>query len=218
MRILDLCSGTQSISRWAAADAEAHTVVTVDIRPRVRGQRPTHCVDVTAWDYRAVLTPGEFDMVWASPPCIHYSKLRTYPGIPPRDLEGADRIVARCLEIIEYLAPRAWVMENPATGLLRTREVVAGLPFVDAHYCRYGGYLRKPTRFWTNLSDRLQLLKCEGACGFMEGGRHVYAYGNRHGYLRVPGESTWRICEVPAKLLEVIMAAAHLVSSSGTRQ
>ena len=35
-------------------------------------------------------------------------------------------------------------MENPQSGLLKTREVVEGLPFKDVCYCRYS----KPTRLW----------------------------------------------------------------------
>jgi hypothetical protein len=43
-----------------------------------------------------------------------------------------------------------WAFENPATGLLKTRAVVAGVPYKDVSYCMYGYPYRKPTRIWTN--------------------------------------------------------------------
>ena len=67
----------------------------------------------------------------------------------------ADSIVAKTLEIIGHLRPKAYLMENPQTGLLKTREVVAGLPFRDVSYCMYSDGLthtyRKPTRLWGEM-------------------------------------------------------------------
>ena len=43
-------------------------------------------------------------------------------------------------------------MENPATGYLKTRGVVSGLPFTTVCYCMYSDGIRhryrKPTRLW----------------------------------------------------------------------
>ena len=58
----------------------------------------------------------------------------------------ADSIVARTLEIIRHLQPKGWLMENPATGLLKTREVVAGIPFRDVCYCTYSDGLRHKSK------------------------------------------------------------------------
>jgi hypothetical protein len=46
----------------------------------------------------------------------------------PRRLDEGDALVRKALEIIAYFDPPAWFMENPHSGLLRKREVVAGLP------------------------------------------------------------------------------------------
>ena len=83
------------------------------------------------------LPPGYFDVVWASPPCVQYSCARTRG--PPRDLEGADRLVAKALEIIDHFGLTWWRVENPATGLLKTRPVAQPLrvPYVVS-YCTYG--------------------------------------------------------------------------------
>eukprot|EP00969_Alexandrium_andersonii_P348801 15422360-Alexandrium_andersonii.AAC.1 len=75
--------------------------------------------NVFTWDYTA-LPPGHFDVVWASPSCALYFKARTRARTP-RDLEGEDALVARCLEITQYLAPHLWFLENPDSGLLKTR-------------------------------------------------------------------------------------------------
>ena len=96
-------------------------VVSVDIEGN-----PTHKVDIFDWDY-TVYPQKYFDIVWASPPCVQYSMARTKAKLP-RDLEGADRLVQRALNLIDYFAPRFWFIENPWTSLLRKRDVSSHLP------------------------------------------------------------------------------------------
>ena len=91
----------------------------------------------------------------------------------PRDLEGADALVKKTLEIIEYFKPKIWFMENPQTGLLKTRSFMKDLPFTDLDYCRYSDFgYRKRTRIWNNIG--LQGLLCEGKgkCPSMIGNKH----------------------------------------------
>ena len=66
-----------------------------------------------------------------------------------RDLEWADALVLRALEIIEYLQPKHWFMENPQKGMLKSRPFMQNLAYVDVDYCRFAqwGY-QKPTRIW----------------------------------------------------------------------
>ena len=40
----------------------------------------------------------------------------------------------RALEIMEHFDPLMWVIENPATGLLKTRPFMERLPWVDVTY------------------------------------------------------------------------------------
>ena len=43
-----------------------------------------------------------------------------------------------CLyEIIAHFDPLMWVIENPATGLLKTRPFMERLPWVDVTYCKW---------------------------------------------------------------------------------
>ena len=111
---------------------------------------PDICTDIMSWEYTDFNLEDPV-VIWCSPPCTHYSIARTRAKTP-RDLEGSDKIVQRCLDIIAYWRPRYWVIENPQTGLLKTREVIRGLPFVDVDYCAFGAPYRKRTRLWTNCT------------------------------------------------------------------
>ena len=90
-------------------------------------------------------------MVWASPVCTEYSRALTTR--PRRLLEG-DALVLSALEIIAHFDPLMWVIESPATGLLKTRPFMERLPWVDVTYCKYGTPYRKQTRLWTNMRWR----------------------------------------------------------------
>ena len=109
---------------------------------------PTILANIMDWDYQSE-PPGKYDAIWASPPCTHYSIARTTGG--PRDFAGADAIVLRTLEIIDWFAPKFWFMENPQTGLLKSRAFMQLHDFRDVCYCRYGYKYRKATRIWGNL-------------------------------------------------------------------
>ena len=83
-----------------------------------------------------------FDVIWAGSDCTQYSKART-TAKERRNLEKADRLVKRCLELICYLQPRVWFLENPDSGLLKTRDFMKDIPFVRADYCMYGALYQK---------------------------------------------------------------------------
>ena len=162
-RLLELFSGTGSIGE--CFKAHGWEVVSLDSDPLCGA---TVCTDILTFDYRVL--GGEFDFVWASPCCTQYSIARS-KAKSPRDLEGADALVRRALEIIDHFKPRAWAIENPQSGLLKTREVVRGLPFLDFDYCSFGFPYRKRTRIWTNLEVSPPPL-CKQDCAACEGGKH----------------------------------------------
>ena len=157
MRLLELFSGTGSVRK--AVSHMFSEVVSIDILPKFEA---TETIDILEWNYKKYPV-GYFDAVWASPPCVEYSKLK-YISKAPRNLTLADSIVKRTLEILEYFNPERWFIENPQTGLLKDREFMWGLPYVDVDYCMYSdwGY-KKKTRIWTNVEYQGKV--CDKKCG-----------------------------------------------------
>ena len=196
MRFLNLCSGTGSVSRPFVENG--WEVIEVDISGR---HAPTHVVDLNDWD--CPYETGFFDVIWASPDCTQYSRART-TAKEPRNLEKADRLVKRCLELIFHLQPRVWFLENPDSGLLKTRDFMKDIPFVRVDYCMYGALYRKRTRIWTNADWTPKL--CDRS----------HLVGNRHPKTaQRGGRGTWNVhdkCDLdelhalPAKLCEDIFA------------
>ena len=131
-RLLELFSGTGSMGR--AFEELGWEVTSLDVDPKAS---PTICADICSWESLPKFAPGYFDMIWASPVCTEYSRVLTRR---PRRLEEGDRLVLRF-----------WAIENPATGLLKLRPFMAGLPWRDVSYCTYGYPYRKLTRVWGNL-------------------------------------------------------------------
>ena len=140
MRLLELFSGTGSMGR--AFEALGWEVTSLDLEGE-----PTIKCDILSWDHTK-FPPGHFQVVWASPVCCEFSKALTRR---PRRLEEGDRLVLRTLELIDYFKPRFWGVENPQSGLLKTRPYMEGLPFQDVTYCSYGSSYRKRTRIWGTL-------------------------------------------------------------------
>ena len=134
-------------------------VISLDVDSKAS---PTICADICAWEPQPEFAPGYFDMIWASPVCTEYSRVLTRRS---RRLEEGDRLVLRTLQIIQELQPRFWALENPATGLLKLRPFMAGLPWRDVSYCTYGYPHRKLTRIWGNLDWKPQRPAC-GVAGF----------------------------------------------------
>ena len=143
---LVLFCGTKSIDR--ALEAEGFYVQSLDLD---RKCEPTWTADIMEWEAWKDIEPGTYDFIWSSPPCTHYSRART-TAKTPRDLEGADKIVNRTLEIINYLNPKTWLIENPQPGMLKDRVVLSHTLYRDVCYCRYSDgenhTYRKATRLW----------------------------------------------------------------------
>ena len=137
---LELFSGTGSVGK-VAKDLR-YEVISLD-----RDMTADIKCDIMNWDCR-IYPRKYFDVIWASPPCTEYSRCKT-TGV--RDIEGANEIVQRTLDILEYFEPKHWIIENPQTGLLKDQLCMWGLPFQDIDYCRYGMPYRKRTRLWNNI-------------------------------------------------------------------
>jgi hypothetical protein len=112
------------------------------------------------------------DCVWASPVCTQYSIARTTGG--PRNLEAADELVLAALSIVAALGDDVpFFMENPYTGLLKTRPFMQELsPPKLVDYCKYGFAYRKRTAIWTNIAWEPSQPLCRHDCSASVGKRH----------------------------------------------
>ena len=198
MRLLELFSGTKSVSK--AVGNLFEEIVSVDI---LNKYAPTYCADINEWNYQAYPS-GYFTHIWASPPCTEYSLLKHNTGMTT-NIDSADRNVLRVFEIIDYFKPIKWFIENPQTGMLKTREFMNGLPYYDVDYCRYTNWgYKKRTRIWTNVDYENKLCEKEGKCPNMVGRFHKVSFGGQgrpkdHTYISCPaGDTAYR---VPEKLI-----------------
>ena len=192
MRVLELFSGTRSVGKLC--DAIGWESVSVDmILPA------DHQCDIMLFDYKQY-PKDHFDVVWASPPCTEYSKAKSR-GV--RDIEGANKIVLKTLEIIEYFESEYWFLENPQTGKLKEQEFMKDLPYVDCDYCMYGKPYRKRTRFWTNKKKELKL--CDKNCGSFVDGRHIGSCGNARSKYSDKSYTLHEKYSIPQDLLFTLM-------------
>jgi hypothetical protein len=210
MKILSLYSGTKSVEKamlklWP--DAE---VVSVDLSPVYR---PTICTDIRTWNFYEVLEHGSVDVVWASPPCTHYS--RANQG--KRDLDLADECVQAAWRIIEYLQPACFFLENPFSGLLARRDFMTQYAPYKKHctYCHYGTEYRKATNIWTNVNVRLLSCSKETPCANFR--RFQYHPDTaQKGPSKLPGgrwatgHPTATLWQVPERLVHTLCLASGL--------
>jgi hypothetical protein len=167
-RVLDLFSGSGSVNRYTDTLPGEFEVVSVDCKDGILGHHPTHIADILTWNYQQY-PPDHFDLVWASPPCEQYSIART-TARTPRNLELADALSSKALEIIRYFTstPKrvAYVIENPRTSMLWKREHMSDMPEAAiADYCKYSDYgFQKPTKFCCNYPLELKVCRKDSRC------------------------------------------------------
>tara|TARA_A100001011_G_C14144129_1_gene771078 strand:- start:12 stop:779 length:768 start_codon:yes stop_codon:yes gene_type:complete len=161
---LELFSGDATISEQLYE--VGYKTETLDIRASMN---PTICVDFMAWDYKAAFKPGELDFLWASPDCKtwslaaggHHRVPMTTKGVLNADAlrpkteyaKLCDKMIIRLIEVIEYLKPRAWIIENPR-GYLRhfppMKEFTKRNHMTTVFYSNYDHRLVKPTDIWSS--------------------------------------------------------------------
>ena len=131
MKLLELFSGTGSVGK--VAKESGYDVVSLDLKDANIN------TDILNWNYK-VFKQNEFNIIWASPPCVEYSIAKT-TGV--RKIDYANSIVKKTIEIINYFNPSVWFIENPQTGLLKHQEFMKDFDYFDLDYSKYGFPYRK---------------------------------------------------------------------------
>jgi len=176
MKLLELFSGTKSVGK--VAEKLGYEVISLDLK-----NADINC-DILNWDY-TIFEPGTFDVIWASPPCNTFSRLRESNigrhGFTKETIQSdIDNIglpiLRKTEEIIFYFQPKSYFIENPQSG--KMKDYIRDKPYHDVDYCKYSdwGY-RKRTRIWTNISGFIPKL-CKKDCGNMNGNRHKLNIGH----------------------------------------
>lgn len=174
---------------------------------------PSMCMDALSWNSTHATTleekyPDRRAIVFASPPCQHYSLMRTTG--PARDLEHADKHVRIIETIARDLNACLVFIENPATGLLRTREAIQFLPYkYNVDYCQYGFLYKKQTSIWSSIELRdFQPKTCPGKRGCNAMFHDVLSVKSHRHVLEYKDLSISQRIMVPDQLIVCLMRAA----------
>ena len=156
MKVLELFAGSRSFSK--VAEEMGMTTFTTDYKPF---DKIDLVIDILDLDNDLLMEKlfekgiDNIDCVWASPPCTyfsvasighHWNKDHT-PKTEQAKL--GVKIVQKTLDIISFLKPDYFFIENPR-GKLRKLDVVKGIPRATVCYCKYGEDRMKPTDIWNN--------------------------------------------------------------------
>ena len=137
MKVLDLCCGLGGATQ--AFKDRGHWVIGVDNDPNFKLSFPSF-----EWDVRRIPIPnivdrcsGGVDFIWASPPCTEFAR-ESMPWCRTGKIPDMD-IVWACINIIETLKPRYWVIEN-VRGSSKYISPLLGTPKRIGPYYLWGVY------------------------------------------------------------------------------
>lgn len=133
--ILQLCADTGSDTKPYQDDQE-YEVILIGSKIGVENYHPPK---------------GVYGII-ANPPCTNFSSVRTSAKIP-RDEEEGMRLVKECQRIIEEANPVFWVIENPATGLLKK---YLGTPKFVYQPWEFGSPWSKKTALWGKFNSPIK--------------------------------------------------------------
>ena len=204
MRLLELFSGTQSVSR--VARRQGWECVSLDIDPTYS---PDLCMSVLDFDEQAY-PRDSFDFVWASPPCESYSSANIRYSTDPghgATMAKADELVRKTKRIMDHFSSAAWVIENPLGSRLWRREVAQELGG-RAHkvaYCQFGFKYRKLTRLQASFDLHLPTCPGPGKCAMMRGTKHLEYAQKGCGGAEPRYKKTADLHRIPEPLVEEIL-------------
>lgn len=156
--MLDLCAGTGAWSEPYNNDSE-YTVIRVEINEQL-SHSP---LDVLEWDtwLPQVFKDNDHQPIYgilAAPPCTDFSISGAWMW-KDKDADGRTQhsldIVDACLDIIDYVQPLFWALENPIGRLRKLRASRLGEPTLMFDPCEYGDYYTKRTLLWGQFNKPL---------------------------------------------------------------
>ena len=163
MIVFDFFAGTGSATK--AFEDRGHKVIKVELDEYFEADE-RDILKLTANEL--ISKYGRPDFLWASPPCQKFSVASLWkywaksPNGPvpkhPSVYEAID-LIKHTLQLIEDLAPKAWVLENPR-GMLRKQEFMAKYPRTTVTYCQYGDTRMKPTDIWGQVEGWVSRPMC----------------------------------------------------------
>jgi len=209
IKVLDLFSGTKSVSKGCEFFGDLFEVTTLDLN------NADICTDIMDWDYESEYEPEHFDIIWASVPCVYFSNLRrcnigrfniTAQSIEDDIQNKGVPLLRKTEEVINYFKPKYYFIENGATTKLKDYIQLNPEQHFTVDYCQYAtwGY-RKRTRIWTNLKSFEPWL-CDKKCAGFENGKHRLQVNSIGGGSdsSVNGNRTCR-SRVPPKLIQALL-------------
>jgi hypothetical protein len=156
MKVLELFAGSRSFTK--VAQEMGFETFTTDFKDF---ENIDLVIDILNLDNHLLMEKlfergiDKIDCVWASPPCTYFSVASIghhwNKDHTPKTKEAilGVKIIQKTLDIINFLKPEFYFIENPR-GKLRKLEVVKGINRTTVCYCQYGEDRMKPTDIWTN--------------------------------------------------------------------
>lgn len=200
MRVLDLFAGTGSATK--AFEDAGHEVIKVELDEKFEA----HERDVLSLNADYLVSKyGQFDFVWASPPCTTFSIASCFIYWNRDGSVKDDRVyhgiamVKKAIELVKAINPtHGWIIENPR-GMLRKQEFMKDLPRRTISYCQYGDFRMKPTDLWGEVKGWIARPICKPGLKCHEQSPRGTTTGNQRLSKRarsmIPYELGKEICE-----------------------
>lgn len=153
LSMIDLCSGLGGASQPFID--RGWSVTRIDNNPKFEDVEGTIILNVKDMEKSKYFNRGKTDFVWASPPCDCFSIASLYTNWTKRrrpkhkGVIDAIRTVVWCLDAIEFLKSKFWILENPR-GKLRNilNEPGVVYPGLTTDLGLWGSKSKKPTDLW----------------------------------------------------------------------
>jgi len=147
MRVLDLFSGLGGASE--AFLLAGDEVIRIENNPLLSHIPNAKLFDIKSKEFDNFIMTDQsmnkpFDLVWASPPCLEFSMAYNAPKSIARrkgiDFKPNMTLVMRAKEIIDYLQPKYWVIEN-VMGAQEFFNPIFGKPTqIINSFCLWGNF------------------------------------------------------------------------------